>query len=212
MNGTARRRSTVDNPQTKARAAVPARHALDRQLDGHQLHLRLERHQPGLRRRQDRHVHHRLRRATPSLVQQNKIDPKTYGLGRASRSTAEHAASSAVAPSPWSASRRRTPSRPPRSSGSTSTTWRSCSTQASAVADAKTLADNKQPVGVPPLPVFDKATYDAAQTWIKHVRQRPAGPDEAVHRRDLRAERSSPSRASTRRTSTRRSTRSFRRC
>jgi ABC-type glycerol-3-phosphate transport system substrate-binding protein len=40
-------------------------------------------------------------------------------------------------------------------------------TQAGAVADAQALKANKQPVGVPALPIFDKATYDVSQTWIK---------------------------------------------
>jgi multiple sugar transport system substrate-binding protein len=40
-------------------------------------------------------------------------------------------------------------------------------TQAGAVLDAQTLAADKQPVGSPLLPVFDKATYDQVQTWIK---------------------------------------------
>jgi multiple sugar transport system substrate-binding protein len=40
-------------------------------------------------------------------------------------------------------------------------------TQDGAVADAKALTANKQPVGVPALPIFDKATYDASQAWIK---------------------------------------------
>jgi ABC-type glycerol-3-phosphate transport system substrate-binding protein len=40
-------------------------------------------------------------------------------------------------------------------------------TQAGAVADAKALQANNQPVGVPALPIFDKATYDASQEWIK---------------------------------------------
>jgi multiple sugar transport system substrate-binding protein len=40
-------------------------------------------------------------------------------------------------------------------------------TQDGAVADAKALAANKQAVGVPTLPMFDKATYDQVQTWIK---------------------------------------------
>ena len=40
-------------------------------------------------------------------------------------------------------------------------------TQDGAVADAKALAANKQPVGVPSLPIFDKATYDESQAWIK---------------------------------------------
>ena len=40
-------------------------------------------------------------------------------------------------------------------------------TQEGAVADAKALAANNQPVGVPALPIFDKATYDESQVWIK---------------------------------------------
>lgn len=40
-------------------------------------------------------------------------------------------------------------------------------TQEGAVADAQALKANNQPVGVPSLPVFDKATYDQSQLWIK---------------------------------------------
>jgi ABC-type glycerol-3-phosphate transport system substrate-binding protein len=40
-------------------------------------------------------------------------------------------------------------------------------TQEGATADAQALKANKQPVGVPALPIFDKATYDQSQTWIK---------------------------------------------
>ena len=40
-------------------------------------------------------------------------------------------------------------------------------TQDGAVADAQALKANNQPVGVPSLPVFDKATYDQSQLWIK---------------------------------------------
>ena len=40
-------------------------------------------------------------------------------------------------------------------------------TQDGAVADAAALKANNQPVGVPALPIFDKATYDQSQTWIK---------------------------------------------
>ncbi len=39
--------------------------------------------------------------------------------------------------------------------------------QTAAVANAKALQDNKQPVGVPALPIFTKAIYDQDQTWIK---------------------------------------------
>jgi ABC-type glycerol-3-phosphate transport system substrate-binding protein len=40
-------------------------------------------------------------------------------------------------------------------------------TQDGAVADAKALKANNQAVGVPTLPLFDKATYDQVQVWIK---------------------------------------------
>ena len=40
-------------------------------------------------------------------------------------------------------------------------------TEEGAVADAQALKANNQPVGVPALPIFDKATYDQRRTWIK---------------------------------------------
>ena len=40
-------------------------------------------------------------------------------------------------------------------------------TEEGAVADAEALTANNQPVGVPALPIFDKATYDESQVWIK---------------------------------------------
>jgi multiple sugar transport system substrate-binding protein len=40
-------------------------------------------------------------------------------------------------------------------------------TQEGAVADAQALKANNQPVGVPALPIFDKATYDESQVWIQ---------------------------------------------
>ncbi len=36
-----------------------------------------------------------------------------------------------------------------------------------AIEDAKTLIKNKQPVGVPELPVFNQAVYNRSQKWIK---------------------------------------------
>jgi ABC-type glycerol-3-phosphate transport system substrate-binding protein len=39
--------------------------------------------------------------------------------------------------------------------------------QQQAIRNAQTLIASKQPVGVPALPVFDKAQYDLANTWIK---------------------------------------------
>ena len=39
--------------------------------------------------------------------------------------------------------------------------------KAQAIRNAQTLVANKQPVGVPALPLFNKAQYDLSQTWIK---------------------------------------------
>lgn len=39
--------------------------------------------------------------------------------------------------------------------------------EADAVRDAKALVADKQPVGTPSLPVFDKSTWEKSQTWIK---------------------------------------------
>jgi multiple sugar transport system substrate-binding protein len=40
-------------------------------------------------------------------------------------------------------------------------------TKAQAIRNAKSLVANKQPVGVPALPLFNKTQYDLANTWIK---------------------------------------------
>ncbi len=47
--------------------------------------------------------------------------------------------------------------------------------KAQAVRNAKTLVANKQPVGVPALPLFNKAQYDLANTWIKPFINVPIG-------------------------------------
>jgi len=39
--------------------------------------------------------------------------------------------------------------------------------KAQAIRNAQTLVASKQPVGVPALPIFNKAQYDLANTWIK---------------------------------------------
>ena len=96
------------------------------------------------------------------------------------------------------------------STGSTSTTSRSCITEEGAVADAKALTANNQPVGVPALPIFDKATYDESQVWIKDYINVPVGPDDARSRRRSSTSRSSTSRSPTPRSSTRPSTPSCR--
>ncbi|SMC97368.1 ABC transporter substrate-binding protein [Lentzea albidocapillata] len=47
--------------------------------------------------------------------------------------------------------------------------------QDAAVADAKTLSETKQPVGVPALPVVDRATYDKQQEWVRQYVNVPLG-------------------------------------
>ena len=59
-------------------------------------------------------------------------------------------------------------------------------TQDGAVADAEALKANNQPVGVPALPIFDKATYDQSQEWIKDYINVPMAQMTAVHVADLR--------------------------
>ena len=44
-----------------------------------------------------------------------------------------------------------------------------------AIQNARTLSANKQPVGVPALPLFNKAQYNLANTWIKPYINVPLG-------------------------------------
>ena len=55
--------------------------------------------------------------------------------------------------------------------------------KAQAIRNAQTLMASKQPVGVPALPVFDKAQYELDEQLEEAVHQRAAGADDAVHRR-----------------------------
>ena len=87
------------------------------------------------------------------------------------------------------------------SSGSTSTTSRSCSPRRAPSPTPKALTANNQPVGVPALPIFDKATYDESQVWIKDYINVPVGADDARSRRRSSTSRSSTSRSPTPRSS-----------
>ncbi|MDX6257401.1 MAG: multiple sugar transport system substrate-binding protein [Frankiales bacterium] len=101
-----------------------------------------------------------------NLVTQNKIDPKTYGEGviplSGTNSGALGGGTVAMVSVKASAAQQ-----------AAAVKWidfyymAKLTTQAGAALDAKTNADNKQPVGAPQLPVFDKATYDEQQGWIK---------------------------------------------
>ena len=84
-------------------------------------------------------------------------------------------------------------------------------TQDGAVADAKALKANNQPVGVPALPIFDKATYDESQAWIKDYINVPTDQMTPFTSEDLRPAARQRADRSTPRTSTRPSTRSSRR-
>ena len=64
----------------------------------------------------------------------------------------------------------------------------------------------------PPLPIFDQATLRGVAGLDQGLHQRPARPDDAVHRRRSSTSRSSPSRPRTPRSCTRPSTRSCRPC
>ena len=102
-----------------------------------------------------------------SLVQQNKFDPKNYGLallpiaGSSDAGVLVGGNVASVSPKSSDAQRK------------AAVKWidfyymQKLLDQNQAVADAKTLAASNQPVGVPTLPVFDKATYDQTLTWIK---------------------------------------------
>ncbi len=84
------------------------------------------------------------------------------------------------------AGRERDAERPRLSSGSTSSTSGRSITKAQAIRNAKSLVADKQPVGVPALPLFNKTQYDLANTWIKPYINVPLEADEAVHDRHLR--------------------------
>ena len=120
--------STVNNPGTKAALQFLQGPALGRQLHGLQLPVRLGHHQPGVRSRPDRHVHQGSDVYT-ALVQANQIDPEIYGLTTIPLPMTRTRACSAAATSRRSTSSPRPRSRRPPSSGSTSTTCRSCWTR-----------------------------------------------------------------------------------
>jgi ABC-type glycerol-3-phosphate transport system substrate-binding protein len=103
-----------------------------------------------------------------SLVQQNAVDPKNYGLTMLPIDTINKdagvlAGGNVAAVSPKSSQAQK----------DAAVKWidfyymQKLLNQDQAVADAKVLVKSGQPVGVPTLPVFDKATYDQNMDWIK---------------------------------------------
>ncbi|MFF1574369.1 extracellular solute-binding protein [Leifsonia sp. NPDC058292] len=102
-----------------------------------------------------------------SLVQQNDVDPKNYGLTTLPLTDNADAGAlvggnvAAVSPKSTAAQK------------AAAVKWidfyymQKLLDEKQAIADAKVLAKSNQPVGVPTLPVFDKATYDQTLSWIK---------------------------------------------
>ncbi|GIT79186.1 sugar ABC transporter substrate-binding protein [Leifsonia sp. LS1] len=102
-----------------------------------------------------------------SLVQQNAVDPKNYGLTMlpiddSNTDAGVLAGGNVAAVSPKSTQEQK----------DAAVKWidfyymQKLLNQDQAVADAKVLVKSGQPVGVPTLPVFDKATYDQNMEWI----------------------------------------------
>ncbi len=102
-----------------------------------------------------------------SLVQQNAVDPKNYGLTMLPIDSSDAdagvlAGGNVAAVSPKSTEAQK----------EAAVKWidfyymQKLLNQEQAVADAKVLVKSGQPVGVPTLPVFDKATYDQNMEWI----------------------------------------------
>ena len=114
-----------------------------------------------------RHVHQRLGRLhEPRAGEQHRPEHLRPGDRSRSRRTRTPACS-AAARSPR-CGRTRTPT-----SAAAAVKWidffyeQPLINKAQAIRNAKTLVASKQPVGVPALPVFNKAQYDLANTWIK---------------------------------------------
>jgi len=110
-----------------------------------------------------------------NLVQASKIDPSVYGL--AALPLAKSATAGVLGGGTEVAVR------PDANSDqkAAAVKWidffyeRPLVTKSRAVQNAKTLAANQQPVGVPALPLFNKQQYDLANTWIKSYINVPLG-------------------------------------
>ena len=110
-----------------------------------------------------------------NLVQASKVDPSIYGLAALPIAKSKNAGvlgggtEVAVKPTVGDAEK------------SAALKWidffyeRPLVTKARARQNASTLAANKQPVGVPALPLFNKKQYDLANTWIKPFINVPLG-------------------------------------
>jgi multiple sugar transport system substrate-binding protein len=110
-----------------------------------------------------------------NLVQASKIDPSIYGLAAVPLAKNKNAGvlgggtEIAVKPSANAAEK------------ASAMKWidffyeAPLVTKSRAIQNANTLAANKQPVGVPALPLFNKKQYDLANSWIKSYINVPIG-------------------------------------
>ena len=177
--------ATLNNDATKA--ALQRLKAMRWDDNSHGLHLRLRlgHDQPGVRRRPGRHVHRRLRPLHRDGPEQR---PQARRLRRHDHPARERPNAGVLGGGTLAAVNVVTT----EAERDAAVNWidfyymQKLLTQEGAVADAKALKANNQPVGVPALPIFDKATYDAVPGLDQGLHQRPHGADDAVHVEDLR--------------------------
>ena len=179
--------ATLDNPQTVTALQHAQEDAVDRQLDGLQLRLRLERHQPGVRRRQVG-MYVSGSDVYTNLVQASNVDPSIYGLAPIPLAKNKNAGVLgggtlvAVRPDANAATR------------AAAVKWidfyyeQPLITKAQAIRNARTLVESKQPVGVPGAADLQQGAVRPREHVDQALHQRPAEADEAVHDRDLRPE------------------------
>ena len=158
--------ATRQQRRHQGRPREPQGHALGGQLAGLHVRLRLGLDQPGVLVRPDRHVHRRLRPVHRDGPEQRH---QARGLLR-HRHPARRDADAGVLGGGTLAAVNVVTDEDQRDAA---VNWidfyymQKLLTQEGAVADAEALKANNQPVGVPALPIFDKATYDQSQEWIK---------------------------------------------
>ena len=177
--------ATVNNAATKSALAAAQGHPLDGRLDG--LDLRLRAGARSTRRSRPARSACSLGGSDlyTAMVQNNSLNPADYGVTTIPLAEDPNAgvlgggtlAAVNVATTRPSATRQ---------SLDRLLLHEQANTQDGAVADAKALVANKQPVGVPALPIFDKATYDESQTWIKDYINVPTNQMTPFTTQDLR--------------------------
>ena len=161
--------------------------ALDRQLDGLQLRPRLERHQPGIRRRPGRHVHQRF----------GRVHQPRAGLQRQSVHLRSHDGPARQEQEGRRARRRHARSRPPE--GEQGPALRGHEMDQLLLRVAARLEEAGDPeredAGCEPpagrrarAPALQQEAIQPGEQVDQALHQRPARPHEAVPERDLQAE------------------------